>query len=325
RLDLLGRGRDVAIERLAPRSGTDAADVEEREVDAGLAHPQRRERRAHDHEDGLRGGGELADPFRPSGQVMDLDRDAWGRRQLEDLAQELVAGGLVVDDDDPLRAERPEPDGHDLPVDESIVDSDEPQGHPTLRCGFCLASPWASASPGRTPPGAVGCLPHGLLDAARLDASVRALRPRATSRSTVPASSASVHVAASTRTARLTPEITVAVRGHNDPECPHRPPRRSLHDRAGWLQILAANVCRPRLSCCTVRLWPVSSFREPEGMSKSGPLSDREVMRLVAELYYERDLGKPEVAAMTGFSVSKVSRLLSAARAQGIVHITVEP
>jgi deoxyribonucleoside regulator len=60
-------------------------------------------------------------------------------------------------------------------------------------------------------------------------------------------------------------------------------------------------------------------------MSKSGPLSDREVMRLVAELYYERDLGQPEVAAMTGFSVSKVSRLLSAARAQGIVRITVEP
>ena len=57
----------------------------------------------------------------------------------------------------------------------------------------------------------------------------------------------------------------------------------------------------------------------------SGPLSDREIMRLVAELYYERDLGQPEVATMTGFSVSKVSRLLSAARAQGIVHITVEP
>jgi len=60
-------------------------------------------------------------------------------------------------------------------------------------------------------------------------------------------------------------------------------------------------------------------------MRKSGPLSDREIMRLVAELYYERDLRQPEVAAMTGFSVSKVSRLLSAAREQGIVHITVEP
>jgi DNA-binding transcriptional regulator LsrR (DeoR family) len=64
-------------------------------------------------------------------------------------------------------------------------------------------------------------------------------------------------------------------------------------------------------------------------MSKPGPrswpISDREVMRLVAELYYDRDLRQPEVAAMTGFSVSKVSRLLSAAREQGIVHITVEP
>jgi DNA-binding transcriptional regulator LsrR (DeoR family) len=60
-------------------------------------------------------------------------------------------------------------------------------------------------------------------------------------------------------------------------------------------------------------------------MSPSGPLADREIMRLVAELYYERDLRQPEVAAVTGFSVSKVSRLLSAAREQGIVHISVEP
>lgn len=60
-------------------------------------------------------------------------------------------------------------------------------------------------------------------------------------------------------------------------------------------------------------------------MSPAGPLADREIMRLVAELYYERDLSQPEVAAITGFSVSKVSRLLSAAREQGIVHISVEP
>ncbi len=60
-------------------------------------------------------------------------------------------------------------------------------------------------------------------------------------------------------------------------------------------------------------------------MGRSGPLADREIMRLVAELYYERDLRQPEVAAVTGYSVSKVSRLLSAAREQGIVHISVEP
>jgi DNA-binding transcriptional regulator LsrR (DeoR family) len=60
-------------------------------------------------------------------------------------------------------------------------------------------------------------------------------------------------------------------------------------------------------------------------MGRSGPLADREIMRLVAELYYERDLRQPEVAAVTGFSISKVSRLLSAAREQGIVHISVEP
>ncbi len=60
-------------------------------------------------------------------------------------------------------------------------------------------------------------------------------------------------------------------------------------------------------------------------MPRTGVLADREVMRLVAELYYERDLRQPEVAAMTGFSISKVSRLLTAARERGIVRISVEP
>lgn len=53
--------------------------------------------------------------------------------------------------------------------------------------------------------------------------------------------------------------------------------------------------------------------------------ADREVMRLVAELYYGRDLRQPEIAEMTGFSVSKVSRILTQAREVGIVRITVDP
>jgi len=52
--------------------------------------------------------------------------------------------------------------------------------------------------------------------------------------------------------------------------------------------------------------------------------SQREMLRLVAELYYVRELGQPEIASLTGFSVSKVSRLLSAARAGGVVRISVE-
>lgn len=60
-------------------------------------------------------------------------------------------------------------------------------------------------------------------------------------------------------------------------------------------------------------------------MSRSDLATDRDMMRLVAELYYERDLRQPEIAELTGFSVSKVSRLLSAARDQGVVRITVEP
>src|SRR5450830_1830296 len=54
------------------------------------------------------------------------------------------------------------------------------------------------------------------------------------------------------------------------------------------------------------------------------PTSQREMMRLVAQLYYVRELGQPEIAALTGFSISKVSRLLSAARAAGVVRIAVE-
>ncbi len=59
----------------------------------------------------------------------------------------------------------------------------------------------------------------------------------------------------------------------------------------------------------------------------SGPTeatSVREMMRLVAQLYYLRELGQPEIAALTGFSISKVSRLLAAARAAGVVRISVE-
>ena len=52
--------------------------------------------------------------------------------------------------------------------------------------------------------------------------------------------------------------------------------------------------------------------------------NQREMMRLVAELYYMRELGQPEIASLTGFSVSKVSRLLAAARSAGVVRITVE-
>jgi DNA-binding transcriptional regulator LsrR (DeoR family) len=50
----------------------------------------------------------------------------------------------------------------------------------------------------------------------------------------------------------------------------------------------------------------------------------REMMRLVAQLYYVRELGQPEIAGLTGFSISKVSRLLSAARTAGVVQISVE-
>ena len=60
------------------------------------------------------------------------------------------------------------------------------------------------------------------------------------------------------------------------------------------------------------------------GSAATEAVSLREMMRLVAELYYVRELGQPEIAALTGFSVSKVSRLLAAARTAGVVRISVE-
>ena len=60
------------------------------------------------------------------------------------------------------------------------------------------------------------------------------------------------------------------------------------------------------------------------GLSGAEATSQREMMRLVAQLYYVRELGQPEIAALTGFSISKVSRLLAAARAAGVVRISVE-
>lgn len=59
--------------------------------------------------------------------------------------------------------------------------------------------------------------------------------------------------------------------------------------------------------------------------SRASGAGDRDVLRLVAELYYARELRQPEIAALTGFSVSKVSRLLSQAREAGVVSIAIEP
>ena len=72
---------------------------------------------------------------------------------------------------------------------------------------------------------------------------------------------------------------------------------------------------------------------KPAGAGASGQVSasepteatsQREMMRLVAQLYYVRELGQPEIATLTGFSISKVSRLLAAARSAGVVRISVE-
>lgn len=47
-------------------------------------------------------------------------------------------------------------------------------------------------------------------------------------------------------------------------------------------------------------------------------------MRLIAELYYLRDQSQSAIAELTGYSISKVSRLLSQAREAGIVRISVQ-
>lgn len=57
------------------------------------------------------------------------------------------------------------------------------------------------------------------------------------------------------------------------------------------------------------------------GLGTSG---DEEMMRLVAELYYLRDRSQSAIAELTGFSVSKVSRLLAQARQTGVVRISVQ-
>lgn len=48
-------------------------------------------------------------------------------------------------------------------------------------------------------------------------------------------------------------------------------------------------------------------------------------LRLVAELYYVRQLGMKEIAGIIGQSTATVSRMLSQARDSGMVRITVEP
>jgi DNA-binding transcriptional regulator LsrR (DeoR family) len=73
---------------------------------------------------------------------------------------------------------------------------------------------------------------------------------------------------------------------------------------------------------------PMALQGEPKpvrnGADETDSTGQREMMRLVAQLYYVRDLGQPEIATLTGFSISKVSRLLASARAEGVVRISVE-
>jgi DNA-binding transcriptional regulator LsrR (DeoR family) len=67
---------------------------------------------------------------------------------------------------------------------------------------------------------------------------------------------------------------------------------------------------------------PALDVTPPPGGASSG---DVEMMRLVAELYYVRDHSQSAIADLTGFSISKVSRLLSQARELGVVSISVQP
>jgi DNA-binding transcriptional regulator LsrR (DeoR family) len=59
-------------------------------------------------------------------------------------------------------------------------------------------------------------------------------------------------------------------------------------------------------------------------MDRGASRRDVALLRLVAQLYYERGLTQQDIAELTGFSVSKVSRLHREAREAGIVRITVE-
>lgn len=65
------------------------------------------------------------------------------------------------------------------------------------------------------------------------------------------------------------------------------------------------------------------SATQPERLPTNQPHEQDELLRWVAELYYVRQQGQAEIAALIGASVSKVSRLLAEARRQGIVTIHV--
>jgi deoxyribonucleoside regulator len=65
------------------------------------------------------------------------------------------------------------------------------------------------------------------------------------------------------------------------------------------------------------------SLPQPDDLRNGRPHEQHELLRWVAELYYLRQQGQAEIAALIGSSVSKVSRLLAEARRQGIVTIHV--
>src|SRR5207248_6975970 len=68
---------------------------------------------------------------------------------------------------------------------------------------------------------------------------------------------------------------------------------------------------------------PIANPSRLAGAEPAQTHEQHELLRWVAELYYLRQQGQAEIAALIGASVSKVSRLLAEARRQGIVTIHV--
>jgi hypothetical protein len=121
---LVGTHGNGPVEALPARAGSHSAQIHDLDWDAGLAKRKDRSGRSNQDDHRFRRRGQLDAACGALCHAENLDGDTRGRGQDQDLAEELVAGRVVVDDDDPPGSECAKPHGNHLAVDQAVVDAD---------------------------------------------------------------------------------------------------------------------------------------------------------------------------------------------------------
>lgn len=132
----IGHG-DVLEELLPPSRHTHPTDIEEVDIDARIDKALDGERLFHDHDGRLGKAG--FEGLHGMVDTLDADGNPCGNEQREHLLHERVCAGLIVNDKDVLAGIGLQPSGHDLTVNEAIIDATKNE---VVNCHHFLPDTW---------------------------------------------------------------------------------------------------------------------------------------------------------------------------------------